>query len=265
MLDAGSPVRRPPSKGRIFTVGNHAMRAFHQVLVSSVTVPLLAAGTAVATSPDAEAATSCTVSLSGLPSKVTIDATDRSYWVKGTATGCAGVDKEWSWIMADAYGPNSTLKRTYSLIDAEIGKSSRAILDSSWFTAGKYTVLDDNSLIMDHSGRDIRYTWGKKSFTAKYRGYTTLSAKRSGSYVKLSGHVRRYSPSRMGYIGFRHKVSIQRYYSGAWHTIRTATPSSSGAYSYTYKTTKKSWYRAKTAETTTTLGDASGTYTVRAR
>lgn len=263
MFDVGSPVRRPPSKGRS-TPWGHAMRAFRKIVVSSLTVPLLATGALVATTEPSDAATTCKIGISGLPSKVTIDATDRRYWVRATSSNCPGLDKELSWAVGDAYGPNSMLRRTYSFIDADFDARSRLTLWSSDFKAGKYVVLDDGSSIVDHNYRDMHYRWVKKSFTAKYRGWTTMAVKRKGSYVRMSGHVRRYSPAWLDYVAFKHKVSIQRYYGGSWHTIATKTPVR-GAFSFTYKTTKRSTYRAKTVATKTTLGDVSPKHTVRAR
>jgi len=220
--------------------------------------PVLATGAIAATTQPAEAS-SCKISLSGLPTKVTIDSTDKRYWIRATASGCSQLNRSDSDAYADAYGPNTTRKRTYDLIDAGFKKSSHITLGSSDYTAGKYVVRDDGSGIYDNDYDDLHYTWVTKSFVAKYRSYTSLSAKRSGKKVTVHGTVKRYSPDWYEYVPHKRPVKVQRYTAGAWHTIKTVT-SSGGRYSYSTKTSKHYKYRAVIAETAKALGSTSGTH-----
>ena len=222
-------------------------------LLVLLAAPIAAVGTVAVTSQSAEAA-SCKISISGLPTKVTIDSNNRRYWVHATASGCTNLDRDGSWVWGSVRGPS-----TKDSIDTDFGPSDHVELWTSDYKAGKYTVYDDGSLISDNDYNDMHYTWVKKSFTAKYRSYTSLTAKRSGKSVKLSGTVRRYSPDDYGYISHKRPVRVQRYSGGSWHTIKTLT-SKGGKYSYTVKTTKHYKYRAKIGETTATLGSTSGTH-----
>lgn len=223
-------------------------------------VGLIASGLAITTAP-AAATTDCQVSISGLPSKITIDSGNRRYWVTGWSKGC-NLDTDNSDISADIAGPN-TLRDRIDYIWTDFDGQDHITLYTSDYKAGKYTVVDSSSFIEDGDYNDLHYTWVQKTFVAKYRTYTSLSAKRSGSSVKLSGTVKRYNPDWYGYVAYKQPVSIQRHTGGTWHTIKTVS-STGGKYSYTYKTSGKYSYRAKIAETSTTLGSVSGTHSTPA-
>jgi hypothetical protein len=224
-----------------------------KLLVLLAAAPVAAIGAVAASSQPAEAA-SCKISISGLPTKVTIDSNDRRYWVHATASGCTKLDRDLSDVYASVRGPG-----TKDSIDTDFGASDHIELWTSDYKAGKYTVYDAGSDISNTDYNDMHYTWVKKSFTAKYRSYTSLTAKRSGKSVKLSGTVRRYSPDDYAYISHKRPVRVQRYSGGSWHTIKTLT-SKGGKYSYTVKTTKHYKYRAKIGTTAATLGSTSGTH-----
>lgn len=217
-----------------------------------------AIGAAVVSSQPAEA-TTCKISVTGFPSKITIDATDQRFWVKATASGCSNLDREDSEADADTFGPNSTHTRNYEFIDPGFETSSHIQLWTSYYKAGTYTIRDTGSLIFDNNYDDMPYTWVTKTFVARYRTNTSLSAKRSGKYVTVSGKVNRYSPAWLDYIAYKTPVHIQRYRSGAWHTIKTVT-ATGGKYSYNYKDIKRYKYRAQISEQSSTTGSTSGTH-----
>lgn len=215
-------------------------------------------GTAVVTSQPAQA-TTCQISVSGFPSKVTIDSTDQRYWVKATASGCSNLDRDYSEVYADTYGPNSAHTRNYDFIDPGFETSSDVELGTSDYKAGAYTIRDTGSSIVDSNYDDIHYTWVTKTFVAKYRTSTSLSAQRSGKYVTVKGKVTRYAPAWWDYVGYKTSVHIQRYRSGAWHTIKTVT-STGGKYSYKYRDIKRYKYRAQISEQSSTIASTSGTH-----
>jgi hypothetical protein len=235
-------------------------KAWKATMGAIASVGMAVTGLIATTSQPAEAVTGCQISVTGLPSKITLDSNDRRYWVNGWSKNCPRLDESNSDVTAKVVGPNN-LRDYADYFFTDFGSEDHISLWTSNFKAGKYTVIDDGSFIEDADYNDLHYSWVNKTIIAKYRTYTSLAAKRSGKSVRISGTVKRYEPDAFGYVGYKRPVAIQRYTHGAWHTFKTIW-SSSGRYAYSYSTTHRYAYRATIAETSIALSSKSGTHTV---
>lgn len=228
--------------------------SFRAVLAVLITIGVAATGLVVNAEP-AAAATSCQISITGLPKKVTIDSKHRRYWVKGWSKGCAGMDRSFCDVWADVTGPGKS-RAEVDYIWTDFESSDHITLWTNGYKAGTYTVVDSLSTVVNDDYDDMRYTFVKKTFVAKYKTYTSLSAKRSGKKVTLSGRVKRYSPDYYGSINYMRPVSIQRYSGGKWRTVAKRW-SYGGKFSYKYNTKKRYSYRAYIYETSTSMSSTS--------
>ncbi|SDS44443.1 hypothetical protein [Microlunatus soli] len=223
-------------------------------------VSALAIGTCAVVNADQAAAASCHISVSGLPTKVSIDGNTRVYSFRGSKSGCSSLDSEYSYVTASIVGPNSSTRVQDSYVMAGFDSNEKYYLFSDEWRAGSYKVVDGGSTVVNDDYDDLSYTWNVKSMAAKYDANISLSASRSGSKVKISGAVKRYSPAAWDYVNQNRYVYIQRYSGGTWKNLKVVK-SPSGRYSYTYSTKSSYKYRAKLAEKSDTWASTSRTVT----
>jgi hypothetical protein len=110
-----------------------------------------------------------------------------------------------------------------------------------------------------NSEEDAEFTTTDDDIVVKWAGNAALSVGRSGSTVTITATARRFSTASTWVGQSGTTMTIQRYSSGAWRTIKTMTAGTGGKAVHKVTTSTAYSYRVLQGETSTTWADYSAT------
>lgn len=134
--------------------------------------------------------------------------------------------------------------------------TDRAVICPSYEGLGKYTV-GPADLLAEYEYSDY---WGwstdlksyvdgtRKSFYIRGKAKASVSAKRSGKYVTLTGKASRYRPDLYGYRAYNPRAKFQVKSGNQWKTVKTVTLKK-GKATVKVKRSSKATYRMTFAKT----------------